>query len=620
MKKALVILMCLGMALGLLSGCNQKAKAPWLANDEIFTYDRVDPEKTVITVSRSGNIFLDGLCGAFEENNPDIQVIVLDITGGNGLDRPPVRWVANGYAPDVMFVATGIVDDASTLEYFENLSNNPVITAYESEALERESVDANIYWLPGPSKIDSMIYNKTLFEQYGWTVPKTFDEFVALCVQIREDTNGEVVPWNPNAKYTNEFLKVTEAFVYEEVFGGVDNRTWYNQFTEGKATFTGHMEPYYDVIQKLIDNDLLNEEFFSYSATTRGEEFASGKIAMINYAVANYDGEYEFDYMPFPTTTGELGYLTDFFSCLTGVPKKERGEKEQEAVDRFLAFLSSPEGQQAYIADSLMVSNTKDVPVDDGGTLASLREAIENGHMFELADFKSPLGSANFGLHGHSLSMIKGEKTAQECIAAVDEKPYIPFSDEQKPEVLATAAQDFTILQTSQFLADTYKEIAGADIGLMIDHQAYRGNLMRIFAGDIDTNNVVVLKPRSLGNDTKLAKLSMTGAQLMLALNDPVSNEEKVNCAYAFSGLKGKMAPWNDMGGKYISITLADGSAIEADKLYSVAAWEGTVKEEYITEVVELYEGTFEELMKARLQALGEIAPANDGRLQLVWN
>ena len=70
------------------------------------------------------------------------------------------------------------------------------------------------------------------------------------------------------------------------------------------------MEPYYEMLQTLIDNDILREEHFSYSATARGKELSAGKIAMCNYAVSAFSGsEYEFDYMPFPTTVGEDGYI-----------------------------------------------------------------------------------------------------------------------------------------------------------------------------------------------------------------------------------------------------------------------------------------------------------------------
>lgn len=619
MKRILTLVMC--VILALLVGCSANEAKPWLADNEIFTYDRVDKDKTVITVSRTGNIFLDGLCDAFELKNPDVQVILLDITGGNNGYNPPIDWLKNGCAPDIMTLTTGYLDDGTVKEYFENLSNKPYISAYDNAALERTAIDGDIYWLPGTSKIDAMMYNKTLFEQYGWSVPKTFDEFVALCVKITEDTDGEIVPWNPNAKYSDELLKALEAFTYEEAFAGVDNREWYYKFINGEEKLTGHIEPVYVAIEKLVNNGLLNEDFYSYSATTRGKEFETGKIAMINHSVSKINGDYEFGYMPFPTTQGEVGYVLGEYSSLFGVVKDEaRSKEEKDAVERFLAFLSTPEGQLAYMGDSLMVSNVKGTPSGGGDILLELNEAIDKGHTFALLKFTSELGKANFSFGGDALKILKGERTAEECIAAADADPFV-FKDSEPPlEVLATATDDFTILETSEFIADMYRETTGADIGLITDHLAYRGNLMRIFKGGINDSIITTLKPRSLANGSTLVKLSMTGRQLLDALNAPMTNSEAdKECLYAFSGLKCKVAPWNKLGEKYLLVALADGSAIEPDKLYTVAAWEGTVRDEFITETLQAYEGTFEDVLRAKLIAAGEITPPRDGRIELVW-
>ena len=92
------------------------------------------------------------------------------------------------------------------------------------------------------------------------------------------------------------------------------------------------------------------------------------------------------------------------------------------------------------------------------------------------------------------------------------------------------------------------------------------------------------------------------------------------NSIYAYSGLKCEVAPWNELGQKYLSVTLADGTALQMDKLYTVAIWDGTVADAYITQTLETYEGTWEALMTEKLVADGAIAPAKDGRIKLVWN
>lgn len=621
MKKTFLFLMLFVMAA--LISCTEKNAQVGQSDHDILTYRRLDPQKTTLIVSRSGNIDIEKFSQVFEEQNPDVQVVCLDITGGSANVRPMIDWVKNGLAPDLMFISAGCVTDEQTKAYMTNLSTNPVIGQYEAEALNKIALDAEIYWLPGPSDVESMIYNRTLFDQYGWQIPTSFDEFVALCDQITADTNGEIEPWNPNAKYANSYNSVVQAFFYEQLFGGAQNRTWLDSVMAGKDldTLTTHMKPLYDGIQTLLDHGILREDQFTYSATERGKQFESGKIAMINMPARDYDNDmYDFDFMPYPSSMGNDGYIIAMNSCVLGVPKKEHTAAEQDAMNRYLAFFSSPEGQEIFIGEGLQLSSVKNVPMKTDTLLAALQPAIDEGRMFSRIDFFNKEGKLNLDTWEYSKAMAAGEMTEAECLAAIDADPYTPYAEIKDTDlVVAAAEKDFSILETSFLIADMYRETSGAQIGLIENNVAYRGNLMRIFAGDLTADAVTFLTPRSLANDSKLTKVSMTGQQLLDALNDPMGNGESADCIYAFSGLKCTVAPWNAQGSRYLSVTLADGAPIEPDQLYTVAFWTGTVSDQYITEVLDTYEGSWQELMTASLKAHTPISPVADDRITLSW-
>ncbi|MEA4912290.1 MAG: extracellular solute-binding protein [Oscillospiraceae bacterium] len=625
MKRALSVFLAV-LLLAAAAGCSEKDVAVvGEAPNEILTYRRLDPAKTTLIVSHTGNIYIDDFSAEFEARNPDVQVVNLDITGG-GVDAYPMEdWLKNGLAPDVMFWSGSLVSNDVVGEYFTNLSTSAVVSGYQSEALNDVAIDANIYCLPCPSEVQCMIYNKTLFEQYGWETPTSFDEFVALCDQITADTGGAVEPWNPNAKYSNEFQTSMEGFLYEELFGGADNRAWYDAAKEGGAAdVAGHLAPMYDAVQTLIDHGILRSEHFTYSATERGKEFQAGKIAMINSKATAYSSaDYQFGLMPFPSTSGALGYVCKTYSAVVGVPLKERSDTVQDAVDRYLAFFSSPEGQQIFIGDSLEISNVKGVDVPVSSALASLQPTLDEGHRFSLLFFDGDSGRINFSITNDAKAMASGEATKAECLAAIEADPYQAYeSAEEKaaPETVAAVDRDFTILETSFYIADMYREATGADVGLIANNIACRGNLMRIFAGELNVADVAVLKPRSLANGSTLVKAAMTGQQLLDALNDPVGADDKTgDCIYAFSGLQCEVAPWNAQGERYVSVTLADGADVDPERLYTVAFWSGTVFDKYITGTPEVCDGTWEDLMTAKLRSGGAIAPADDGRITLVW-
>lgn len=50
------------------------------------------------------------------------------------------------------------------------------------------------YAFPWTETITGFAYNASMFERYGWEVPETVDEFIALCDKIKADTGGKVAP------------------------------------------------------------------------------------------------------------------------------------------------------------------------------------------------------------------------------------------------------------------------------------------------------------------------------------------------------------------------------------------------------------------------------------------
>ena len=60
-------------------------------------------------------------------------------------------------------------------------------------------VDGSLYSVPAEVETLVLFYNKTLFEEHGWQLPKTMDELVALSEEIKA---AGIVPFaHANAEY-----------------------------------------------------------------------------------------------------------------------------------------------------------------------------------------------------------------------------------------------------------------------------------------------------------------------------------------------------------------------------------------------------------------------------------
>lgn len=55
--------------------------------------------------------------------------------------------------------------------------------------------EEHFYVFPGNENITGIVYNKTMFDRYGWTIPETTDDLKALCEKIVSDTKGKIAPF-----------------------------------------------------------------------------------------------------------------------------------------------------------------------------------------------------------------------------------------------------------------------------------------------------------------------------------------------------------------------------------------------------------------------------------------
>ena len=67
----------------------------------------------------------------------------------------------------------------------KNIASYDVVSKYYSYAVEYyKDTDDEIQWLPICAIPQTIIANKTLFDQYGIKVPENYEEYVQVCQQF----------------------------------------------------------------------------------------------------------------------------------------------------------------------------------------------------------------------------------------------------------------------------------------------------------------------------------------------------------------------------------------------------------------------------------------------------
>lgn len=237
------------------------------------------------------------------------------------------------------FLDAGLFMDISDLEETEKVKQSYLDIDKELEFIPQEG----IYALPYVANAAGMLYNKDMFEEHGWEIPETWDEFLALCEEIKasgmqplyfgyKDTWTCLAPWNALA------------------VGLTDSDTC-NQVNMENTTFT---ESYREVAEKMkVLLDYAEPNPYAYGYNDACTAFAREQTAM--YPIGSYaipqiksvNPTMNIDSFTFPANEKEednvLNSGIDLQFCVM------ENCKNKEAAYEILRFLYEDETIQYYL-------------------------------------------------------------------------------------------------------------------------------------------------------------------------------------------------------------------------------------------------------------------------------
>lgn len=237
-------------------------------------------------------------------------------------------------------------------EYTKGLGWDQDIVSW---ALSLGSVDGTLYSIPVELETMILYYNKTLFEQNGWTAPKTIDELLALAQTIQDagitPFSGSNSEWRPaNEWYASAFFNAVSGpqAVYEALSG---TRPWTDE------TFVEAI----DALDALQQNGWISGGLENYYTLTTDEywnAFGSGEAAMViegSWAfstIGNYFGDAagnsnDWDWVPFPSASGDETFAIGVGSTYS----INSSSKVPDAAADYLSYFFSPETQASLTAN-----------------------------------------------------------------------------------------------------------------------------------------------------------------------------------------------------------------------------------------------------------------------------
>lgn len=323
---------------------------------------------------------------AFNETHDDIHLTIE--SPSDAMTILKTRFIRED-APDIIGIGgdvnfSSFVDSDMLMDISDYAGLADIKQAYRDIDKELEYVpEDGVYAVPYVANAAGILYNREMFQEHGWEIPETWDEFMDLCEEIQsegilpfyfgfKDVWTTLAPWNAMA------VGLADPGVCREV-----NR--------GKTTFT---EEYREVAEKMLA--LLPygpDDPYAYDYNGACTAFANGESAM--YTIGSYavpqiksvNPDMDIDSFVFPVNEKEednvLNSGVDLqFSVMADC-------KNKEAAYEVLDFLLRDESIQMYL------DNQSAVPCKEGDfelpeILDGMAKYIDEGRMADYQDHYYP--------------------------------------------------------------------------------------------------------------------------------------------------------------------------------------------------------------------------------------
>ncbi len=291
----------------------------------------------------------------YEKTHPNVKISMEAVADEPYKDK--IRILMNsGEVPDIYFSWAGefswkFARGGQAYDLTDAMMNSDWKDKIILSAVEPYKWEDKIYGVPMRINAKFMVYNKSIFEQYGLKAPATWDELLAVCDTLKQNN---VTPIG----FGNEFPWASSHYVGDFNAKLVNNETRQADYLLKSSPDQLFTDPMYvealTRFQTLMTNGCFNEGPNGISHSAARSSFIAGKVAMMYIeleefiTVADGMGKDAFGFFQLPGGTGGQGDE----KLLTGAPDGfmvySKTKHPEEAID-FLKFVTSPEMGKEYV-------------------------------------------------------------------------------------------------------------------------------------------------------------------------------------------------------------------------------------------------------------------------------
>lgn len=291
--------------------------------------------------------YMNAVIKEFEIENPDIKIRWIDVPFSEG-EKRTLASVLSDNPPDLINLNP---DFSVTLAQKGTLSEIPAekVTQFNDGIIESLKYNGKLYSVPWYATSAVTIYNKSLVEKAGISVPKTFGELKLSAPVVREKTNAYI--FLPNITENDTMLRILNKY-------GINS---YENINSDKSVEV------FDMFRELYRKNLIPKESITQTHREALEKYMSGNIVVfqaganfLNMIKENAPQTYSVTDVA-PQLTGEIGQ-NDFSLMNFVIPL--RAKNKEEAL-KFALFLTNKENQLELAKLTNVIAVNKSALDDD---------------------------------------------------------------------------------------------------------------------------------------------------------------------------------------------------------------------------------------------------------------
>lgn len=346
-KRAMSVLLAAAMITGTMTGTAVMVKA----DDEPVTL-------TVLAGQSTTDAGIEDMIDeALAEKYPNITLEWECVDWGNDFQPKMQQYMQSGL-PDIMI---GKAQDVST--YAPQGVLGEIDSTYLDRGLdaarENVTIDGKTYGLVYNAMYQGVYYNKAMFKENGWEIPKTLDDLQVIIDDCKEKG---ITPFASHMVDTWSIGNMSMQFAMNNVFNKTPD--WGDKFRAGEVNFSDSedMQNALNYNKLIYDNTF--EDTFSTEQTDCDAKMVLGDAAMKvsgSWSIQNFldiDENFDFGIFPFPNQTGDSKLIFEpNITIMTSA-----NTEHQDAVNDFLDLMSSDKDLAVEILDyTKTASMLKDV-------------------------------------------------------------------------------------------------------------------------------------------------------------------------------------------------------------------------------------------------------------------